>query len=127
MLISCITLLIDLVVSLPCCIPMLQVFNPPLFSFNMQMTSDRSQPRKQLEHRCLVCDFAFCPQAFSPYVQKCECLKKAEEGKNKYERDLQEVLLAKLPVHVILLCHSSIHLTLPLFSPKWVQGSGCKQ
>ena len=123
MLISCVTLLVDLVVSSPCCIPMLQVFNPPFFSSNMQTTSGRSQPRKQLKCRCLVCDVASHPQAFSAYVQKCERLKKAEEGKNKYERELQEVLLAK----VTCACHSVVSFIYTSHTPPFQSQVGPRQ
>ena len=115
--------LLILVVSLPCCIPTLQVFNPLLFSSNMRMTSGKSQPGKQLEHRCPVCNVAFHPQAFSAHVQKCEHLKKAEEGKNKYERELQEVLLAK----ITCACHSVVSFIYTSHTPPFQSQVGPRQ
>src|SRR6266850_173653 len=53
--------------------------------------------------------------------------KRLKKGRISMKGNCERCCLPKLPVHVILLCHSSIHLTLPLFSPKWVQGSRCKQ
>src|SRR6267142_428485 len=110
MLISCVTLLVDLVVSSPCCIPTLQVFNPPFFSSNMQTTSGRSQPRKQLKHRCPVCDVAFHPQALSAHVYK-------------YERELQEVLLAK----VTCACHSVVSFIYTSHTPPFQSQVGPRQ
>lgn len=58
---------------------------PPPF-FHIPDMSGKSQTREQVKRRCPFCDVTFCPQAFVHHVKKCERLKQAQEGRDKYEK-----------------------------------------
>ena len=95
---------VDLVVLSPHCIPAHpKSSTPPLFHIS-NMRGGKSQTGKQVERKCGSCGNTFRSQAFPAHVKKCERLKKAQDGREKYERELRERLLPK----IACACHSVV-------------------
>lgn len=60
------------------------------------MRAGKSQTGKQVERLCSICNNTFRPNNFPAHVKKCERLKIAQEGKEKYERELREKLIPNI-------------------------------
>lgn len=93
--------------------------SPLYFLFNMWTTAGKSKTRKHLECRCPVYNVTFWSQGFSALSRSVNIWKGLKKGKGSMNRNCERCCLQKLLVHVVLFSCSSIHLTLPLFSPKW--------
>jgi hypothetical protein len=106
---------VDLLVVLsPCCILHSKSSTPPFHISNMR--GSKPQTGKQVERRCPFCNDDFRFNAFPAHVKKCERLKKAQEGREKYERELRERLTPIIACACQFFCAIRLDLSHSSFS-----------